>query len=52
MSKSSDGNVSSELIIESVDWSDAGVYSCVAIEANDEDAEPTQRNFELEVLGE
>ncbi len=54
VSKSSDGNVSSQLSISSVEWSDAGIYSCVAVEVGDDGmprGPPSKQNIQLDVLG-
>ena len=53
VSKSADGNVSSQLSIASVSWSDGGVYSCVAKEVGGEEGAetPTKQNILLDILG-
>ncbi len=52
MSKSSDGNVSSQLKMESVSWGDEGIYTCVAVEVGpDAPQTPAKQNILLDVLG-
>ncbi len=52
MTKSADGDVSSQLSLASVSWEDEGVYTCVAVEAGaEEDTAPAKQNILLDVLG-
>ncbi len=55
MSKSSTGNVSSQLSISSVTWGDEGVYTCVAVELGPGTEQgqrvPVKQNILLDVLG-
>ena len=50
MSKSSDGTVLSELVINSVEWSDAGRYTCFAKDALT-NSRPVTQNVNLQVFG-
>jgi len=52
VSKSSEGDVSSNLTIAEVLWEDEGVYSCVAVEkgAEGQDSQPSRQDILLDVL--
>ncbi len=51
VSKSSDGNVSSSLLIDAVDWDDAGTYSCVAAEKTSAaGSKPSKQDIVLDVF--
>lgn len=50
VSKSSDGTVLSELVINSVEWADAGRYTCFAKNALTLD-DPVTQNVDLQVFG-
>ena len=50
VSKSASGAVTSELVLDQVDWNDEGTYSCLAKEVGSEDA-PTQQDIMLDIYG-
>lgn len=50
VSKSADGNVSSQLVITSSQWEDAGLYSCVGREKTSRSQRPTKQDIALTVL--
>ena len=51
VSKSASGAVTSELILDKVDWKDEGIYSCLAKEVGSED-DPTKQDIMLDIYGE